>query len=240
MARFFEIIRAQSDLLADDRAVFLAPHLQTLIEAGHDPATADLDPDADAVAVVTIHKAKGLEWPVVYLVGLVDGRFPARGRREQLAVPDALLRGTFPSGDAQVQEERRLFYVGMTRARDELVLSHALDYGGKRTRRVSPFVLEALDLPAGSRARDAPSERAGAPGSLRGTGRRRAGACRPGGRRSRWSSASTRWTPTWRARCATSTPTSCGCRRRRTTRSSTGPRCTSPSRSSTGATPAAS
>ena len=150
VARFFEIIRAQSSLLADDRAVFLAPHLQTLIEAGDDPATADLDPNADAVAVVTVHKAKGLEWPVVYMVGLVDGRFPARGRREQLGVPDALLRGTLPAGDAQVQEERRLFYVGMTRARDELVLSHALDYGGKRTRRVSPFVLEALDLPAGA------------------------------------------------------------------------------------------
>jgi DNA helicase-2/ATP-dependent DNA helicase PcrA len=150
VARFFEIIRAQSSLLTDDRAVFLAPHLQTLIEAGDDPATADLDPDADAVAVVTVHKAKGLEWPVVYMVGLVDGRFPARGRREQLGVPDALLRGTFPAGDAQVQEERRLFYVGMTRARDELVLSHALDYGGRRTRRVSPFVLEALDLPAGA------------------------------------------------------------------------------------------
>jgi DNA helicase-2/ATP-dependent DNA helicase PcrA len=149
-ARFFDIVRAQSDLLADDRAVFLAPHLQTLIDAGDDPATADLDPDADAVAVATVHKAKGLEWPVVFLVGLVDGRFPARGRREQLAVPDALLRGVFPIGDAHVQEERRLFYVGMTRARDELVLAHALDYGGKRARRVSPFVLEALDLPAGT------------------------------------------------------------------------------------------
>jgi DNA helicase-2/ATP-dependent DNA helicase PcrA len=157
VARFFEIIRAQSSLLADDRAVFLAPHLQTLIEAGDDPATADVDPDADAVAVVTVHKAKGLEWPVVYMVGLVDGRFPARGRREQLGVPDALLRGTFPAGDAQVQEERRLFYVGMTRARDELVLSHALDYGGKRTRRVSPFVLEALDLPAGAAPPTAPA-----------------------------------------------------------------------------------
>ncbi len=159
VARFFEIIRAQSDLLADDRAVFLAPHLQTLIDAGDDPATADLDPDANAVAVTTLHKAKGLEWPVVFLVGLVDGRFPARGRREQLAVPDALLRGVFPSGDPHVQEERRLFYVGMTRARDALVLTHALDYGGKRTRRVSPFVLEALDLPAGT----APPTRASSP-----------------------------------------------------------------------------
>jgi DNA helicase-2/ATP-dependent DNA helicase PcrA len=157
IARFFEIVRAQSDLLADDRAIFLAPHLQTLIDAGDDPATADLDPDADAVAVATIHKAKGLEWPVVFLVGLVDGRFPARGRREELAVPDALLRGVFPSGDAHVQEERRLFYVGMTRACDELVLTHALDYGGKRTRRVSPFVLEALDLPAGTTPPTRPS-----------------------------------------------------------------------------------
>ncbi len=150
IARFFEIVRSQSDLLADDRAVFLAPHLQTLIEAGDDPATADLDPDADAVAVVTVHKAKGLEWPVVFLVGLVDGRFPARGRREQLAVPDALIRGILPTGDAAIQEERRLFYVGMTRARDQLLLTSALDYGGRRTRKVSPFVLEALDLPAGS------------------------------------------------------------------------------------------
>ncbi len=157
IARFFEIVRAQSDVLADDRAVFLAPHLQTLIDAGDDPATADLDPDLDAVAVVTVHKAKGLEWPVVFLVGLVDGRFPARARREPLAMPDALVRGVLPEGDAHVQEERRLFYVGMTRARDELILTHALDYGGKRTRRITPFVLEALDLPAGTQPATRPS-----------------------------------------------------------------------------------
>ena len=64
VARFFEIVRSQSALLRDDRAVFVAPHLATLIEAGDDPATAELDPDADAVAVLTVHKAKGLEFPV--------------------------------------------------------------------------------------------------------------------------------------------------------------------------------
>jgi len=81
IARFFEIIRAQSDLVPDDRVVFVARHLQTLIDAGDDPATVEVDPDADAVAVLTVHKAKGLEFPVVFMTGLVDGRFPARTRR---------------------------------------------------------------------------------------------------------------------------------------------------------------
>jgi ATP-dependent DNA helicase UvrD/PcrA len=165
VARFFDIVRAQSALLADDRAIFVARHLQTLIEAGDDPATADVDPDVDAVSVLTVHKAKGLEFPVVFLPGLVADRFPMRSRSDALALPLALVKETLPEGDFQLQEERRLFYVAMTRARDELILSHAADYGGARARRVSPFVLEALDLPVaaatpGSGARTAtPVER---------------------------------------------------------------------------------
>jgi DNA helicase-2/ATP-dependent DNA helicase PcrA len=147
VARFFDIVRGQSTLLADDRAVFVARHLDTLIEAGDDPPTADLDPDADAVAVLTVHKAKGLEFPFVFMPGLVAGRFPTHSRREPLSIPLALVRETLPEGDFQLQEERRLFYVGMTRARDELVLSSAADYGGGIARRLSPFVLEALELP---------------------------------------------------------------------------------------------
>jgi DNA helicase II / ATP-dependent DNA helicase PcrA len=148
VARFFDIVRSQSDLLADDRVVFVARHLQTLIDAGDDPATVEVDGDADAVSVLTVHKAKGLEFPTVFMVGLVDGRFPARTRREPLGLPAELVDEVLPEGDPHVQEERRLFYVGMTRARDQLVLSHASDYGGQRTRRISPFVLEALDLSA--------------------------------------------------------------------------------------------
>jgi DNA helicase II / ATP-dependent DNA helicase PcrA len=148
IARFFEIVRGQSALLADDRATFLAGHLQTLIEAGDDPATAELDPDVNAVAVLTVHRAKGLEFPVVYLPGLVAGRFPTPNRRDPLAMPPELV-GEPADGDDDVQlhEERRLFYVALTRARDELVLSYASDYGGVGNRRPSPFVLEALDLP---------------------------------------------------------------------------------------------
>jgi superfamily I DNA/RNA helicase len=82
-----------------------------------------LDPRAEAVALLTLHAAKGLEFPVVFLVGVETGLLPH-------AFP-----GTTPTGE-QVAEERRLFFVGLTRARDRLYLSH--------TRRPSPF-LDAID-----------------------------------------------------------------------------------------------
>ncbi len=148
VARFFELIRGHGELAADPRPAFLVPHLAALLEAGDDPATVDLDPDADAVAVLTVHKAKGLEFPTVFLAGLVAGRFPTAGRRDPLPVPEELFDTVALEGEVELQEERRLFYVAMTRARDELILCHAGDYGGSRARRVSPFVLEALDQPS--------------------------------------------------------------------------------------------
>src|SRR5688500_11762143 len=148
VGRFFEIVRRQGSLLRDDRLPFLVAQLDTLIETGDDPSTADVDPDeGDAVHVLTYHKAKGLEFGVVYLVGLVDDRFPGRDRRDALELPDALVSGPSPTEEQHVAEERRLFYVGMTRAREELLLSSAQDYGGRRSRGVSRFVAEALDLP---------------------------------------------------------------------------------------------
>jgi DNA helicase-2/ATP-dependent DNA helicase PcrA len=147
VARFFEIVRRQGSLLRDDRLPFLAAQLDTLIETGDDPSTADAEPDeGDAVHVLTYHKAKGLEFPVVVMTGLVDEGFPTRERRDALEPPAELLRDAELESDHHLAEERRLFYVGMTRAREELVFSWAQDYGGRRTRRVSQFVSEALEL----------------------------------------------------------------------------------------------
>jgi DNA helicase-2/ATP-dependent DNA helicase PcrA len=89
-----------------------------------------LDPGADAVTLMTLHNAKGLEYPVVYITGLEEGLFPLSRAREQ---PETL------------EEERRLFYVGITRARKRLVLAHADTralYGGRDYRMPSRFLAE--------------------------------------------------------------------------------------------------
>ncbi|MBU1262470.1 ATP-dependent helicase [bacterium] len=147
ITKFFEIIKRSEPLLRYNRIPEFVKHLDLLIEAGDDPSTAGIDPNEDLVHILTIHKAKGLEFKYVFLVGLVERRFPSDNRSEPLPIPSALIKDTLPSGDFHLQEERRLFYVGLTRAKNELYLTAAKDYGGKAIRKTSRFVFEALDIP---------------------------------------------------------------------------------------------
>lgn len=144
LAKFFDIVRDFELVAKEDRVINFVNYLDLLIEAGDDPETAESDLDTDVVNVLTIHKAKGLEFRVVFLVNLVAGRFPVSHRRQTIELPDSLLKEILPQGDFHVQEERRLFYVGMTRAKEELYLTSAVDYGGARMRRISQFVIEAI------------------------------------------------------------------------------------------------
>jgi DNA helicase-2/ATP-dependent DNA helicase PcrA len=148
VARFFEVVKAYGDVAVHDRVPAFVEHLELLREAGDDPAVAEADLDEDAVHVLTVHKAKGLEFPVVFIVGCAEDRFPVRRRRDPVELPAELLRERLAPGDAHLHEERRLFYVAMTRAKDELILTSAADYGTARTRKPSRFVVEALDLPS--------------------------------------------------------------------------------------------
>src|SRR6059058_1191780 len=120
ISKFFRRIQDASKALKYDNVREFVKHLEALIDAGEDPAVAEADVETPAVRVLTVHKAKGLEFPVVFLVSLVQDKFPLRGRREALEVPVELLKDVVPTGDFHAQEERRLFYVGTTRARREL------------------------------------------------------------------------------------------------------------------------
>ncbi len=146
IARFFDIIRSTSNVITHDRVPQFISYLDLLIEAGDDPAAAEIDMEIDAVNVLTVHKAKGLEFPVVIMANLVSQRFPSYFRREGIPLPDPLIKDILPSGNFHLQEERRLFYVGMTRAKKELYFASARDCGGKRPRKISQFIMEALDL----------------------------------------------------------------------------------------------
>ncbi len=145
---FFDKIRKFSELTEDDSIYSFAKHLDLLRQVGDNPATAEAELEEDAVNVLTFHKAKGLEFPVVFMVGLIADRFPGRHRKEKIAIPDEILKEDLPEGEKYYQEERRLFYVGMTRTKKLLYMTWARDHGLKRLKKVSPFVLEALDLPS--------------------------------------------------------------------------------------------
>lgn len=147
IAKFFKIVEKFSNVTNYDRVIGFVEHINSLLSAGDDPTAAEMDAELDAVNVLTIHKAKGLEYPIVFMVSLVEDRFPSRNRRDSIELPDGIIKDILPTGDFHVQEERRLFYVGMTRAKRELYLTNALDYGGKRAKKISRFVLEALDKP---------------------------------------------------------------------------------------------
>ncbi len=115
--------------------------LEILIESGENPAQAEIE-DIDTVSLMTVHSAKGLEFPVVFVVNCVSDRFPTRKRGDPIEFPEALVKESLPLGDAHLQEERRLFYVACTRARDWLFLTLGINYGGARPKKPSPFLGE--------------------------------------------------------------------------------------------------
>lgn len=116
-------------------------YLDLMIEAGDNPAQAEIE-DIDTVNLSTIHSAKGLEYEAVFMVNLVSGRFPSRERGDLIEIPSELIKETLPTEDEHLQEERRLFYVAMTRAKKHLFLTYANNYGGKRDTAVSGFISE--------------------------------------------------------------------------------------------------
>jgi len=106
----------------------------------------NLDEGPDAVKVMTVHAAKGLEFKYVWIVSLVDRRFPTDDRPDPISLPDKLIKEILPEGDIHLQEERRLFYVAMTRAKNGLYLPSAADYGGARQKKISKFLPELENL----------------------------------------------------------------------------------------------
>jgi DNA helicase-2/ATP-dependent DNA helicase PcrA len=122
----WESLRAIVGLAEEFAALDPAADLSAFVAELAARADAQHAPPVEGVTLASLHAAKGLEWDAVFLVGLVDGTLPI----------------THASTPAQVEEERRLLYVGVTRARRHLALSWALARapGGRRSRKPSRFL----------------------------------------------------------------------------------------------------
>lgn len=112
--------------LADDLHASREARMSDLVAELTERAAAQHAPTVDGVTLASLHAAKGLEWDAVFLVGLSDGLLPI----------------SLAQGDEAVAEERRLLYVGITRAREHLHLSYARSRsaGGRGNRRHSRFL----------------------------------------------------------------------------------------------------
>ncbi|MEU2870968.1 ATP-dependent DNA helicase UvrD2 [Streptomyces olivoreticuli] len=155
------LVRLAEDFVRARPAATLADLVTELGER----AAAQHAPTVEGVTLASLHAAKGLEWDAVFLVGLAEGMMPI----------------TYAKTDEQVEEERRLLYVGVTRARHDLSLSWALSRtpGGRATRRPTRFL---NGLRPGSVARPGgggvPALTGGTAGVERGGPRRRRGPAR--------------------------------------------------------------
>ncbi|MEK9178188.1 MAG: ATP-dependent DNA helicase [Patescibacteria group bacterium] len=145
-AKFFDKIKTFEAGSENPSAFALLDWINLSMEMGESPLAANIDwGENDAVNILTIHSSKGLEFRAVFLTNLVENRFPTRDRKEQIPIPKPLIKEILPVGDYHLEEERRLFYVGMTRSKDFLFLTASKYYGeGKRERKISPFVYESL------------------------------------------------------------------------------------------------
>jgi len=121
-------------------AVNYLDNLEVLKSAGDELGDDTLLIDGQNVSVMSVHKAKGLEWDTVYIADLTEYSFPMKPISTSLSVPAELMQLT--QADEHYAEERRLMYVAMTRARQRLVMTFSATHTGLTRRQPSRFLKE--------------------------------------------------------------------------------------------------
>jgi DNA helicase II / ATP-dependent DNA helicase PcrA len=109
----------------------------------------DDEAPGDAVQLMTVHGAKGLEFPQVFVLRVNSRAFPVSDRKPLFEFPLELMKEELPEGDYQTQEERRLFYVALTRAEERLTLTTIAEKKG-----TVPLFIEDILMDAATKRRD--------------------------------------------------------------------------------------
>lgn len=170
ISKFYTSVRQFEDSTEEPSLKRYLEQLALIQEVGEDPAPAVLLEGPEAVKMMTVHGAKGLEFTHVFIVQCVEKRFPTVERQDAIPLPDDLVREIVLEGNEHLEEERRLFYVAMTRAKSSLTFTYAKDYGGVRAKKPSRFLYELgmvekevaakvsqAPMPVGASSKQAPS-----------------------------------------------------------------------------------
>lgn len=142
--QFYDKVRDFENSQVDAKLCSFVYNLQMELDAGEEgPIKKKIESQFDAVKIMTVHSSKGLEFDYVFLPYLVARAFPSDQKRDPIEIPRELVKEVLPGGDFHIQEERRLFYVALTRAKKGLFLTWSTDHGGKQLKKPSRFLNES-------------------------------------------------------------------------------------------------
>jgi DNA helicase-2/ATP-dependent DNA helicase PcrA len=146
IGEFMKMVQEYDAQHNDNNIYNFLDYISLLEEAGARLDSTISEIDHNAVQILTIHAAKGLQFPVVFIPSLVHTRFPGRNVSDTIAIPDELVSEEIPDKDMHIYEERRLMYVACTRAKEKLYLSYSEKYEGNKKWKPSVFIKELTDL----------------------------------------------------------------------------------------------
>jgi DNA helicase-2/ATP-dependent DNA helicase PcrA len=140
LGQWFDTLYDFEKILTSPSAISYIDNLDSLRAEGELLADDTVNIETNLPVVMTVHKAKGLEWRTTYIVDCTEYSFPLKPRGGGLQVPAEL--ATSSGADDHYHEERRLMYVAATRARDELILTYSQSHNGITKRKPSRFLAE--------------------------------------------------------------------------------------------------
>jgi DNA helicase-2/ATP-dependent DNA helicase PcrA len=142
LQQFFEFLARFEESTPDAHLKGFLEQYTYILESGDEGKLYQPTDTPDSVNIMTIHGSKGLEFKYVFIVNMVEDRFPSRRRSDPIELPVDLINEKLPEGDYHIEEERRLFYVAMTRAKEGLYFTSSKSYGGVREKKLSRFLVE--------------------------------------------------------------------------------------------------
>ena len=143
--KFYEIAQEFQDIYPTSPLSEFLEHIEIISEFEIEIEDIILE---DTVNVLTMHKSKGKQFPIVFVTDLADGKFPGNWRELPFTIPTELMKGmdrTADTGELHIEEERRLLYVCMTRAMNKLFLLYPKRYTGNINEKPPSQFLQELD-----------------------------------------------------------------------------------------------